>query len=53
MRDPIDAGLLVQPFANASLNTGIGYDLVMTKEASKRPEVDAFVEWLKRITGSH
>ncbi len=52
LRDPIDAGLLVQPFPNCSLSTGIGYDLVMTKKASHRPEVDAFVEWLKRTASS-
>lgn len=52
LRDPFDAGLLVQPFPNCSQSTGIGYDLLMTKEVRSRPEVGAFVEWLKRTTST-
>lgn len=52
LRDPFDAGLLVQPFPDSAQRTGIGYDLVMTKEASDRPEVSAFADWLKEIAGT-
>lgn len=52
LRDPFDAGLLVQPFPNSSQSTGIGYDLVMAAEASARPEVGAFADWLKQTIRS-
>ena len=46
LQDPFDAGLLVQLFPESARSTGIGYDLVTTDQASKRPEVAAFSEWL-------
>lgn len=51
LRDPFDAGLLVRPFPESVLTTGIGYDLVTTPESGKRPEVVAFTEWLTEMTG--
>lgn len=50
LRDPFDAGLLVKPFSKRPLSTGIGYDLVMTAEASDRPEVSAFADWLTQTS---
>lgn len=47
LQDPIEAGLLVQPFTKSAMRTGIGYDLVMTDDARQRPEVTAFADWLK------
>ena len=46
LQDPIDVGLLIPLFPDQSRSTGIGYDLVTTHEARKRPEVAAFSEWL-------
>lgn len=45
VRDAIAAGLLASPFAERA-RTDVGYDLVTTQPAMKRPEVAAFVEWL-------
>lgn len=45
VRDALDAGLLVAPFAERA-RIDAGYDLVTTKEAMARPEVDRFVEWI-------
>ena len=45
VRDALAAGLLVAPFAERA-RTGAGYDLVTTKEAMARPEVDRFVAWI-------
>ncbi len=45
LKEPISAGLLIRPFAE-SVTTDIGYDLVTTREAQTRPEVDAFITWL-------
>ncbi|SHL53041.1 transcriptional regulator, LysR family [Roseovarius marisflavi] len=50
LHDQFDAGLLVLPFANSSTKTGIGYDLVMTKQADDRPEVMAFTDWLRSVS---
>lgn len=50
LREPFDAGLLVAPCPER-LTTDIGYELVVTKENAKRPEVAAFVEWLLEATG--
>ena len=51
LQDPIDAGLLVPLFPESTRSTGIGYDLVTTREASKRPAVAAFSEWLLELAG--
>lgn len=51
LQDPLEAGLLVRPFANSARATGIGYDLVTTPEAAHRPEVAAFTDWLRDIAG--
>ncbi len=45
VRDALDAGLLVAPFAERA-RVDAGYDLVTTKEAMARPEVARFVEWI-------
>lgn len=50
LRDQFEAGLLVMPCQNSSTSTGIGYDLVMTKQASERPEVLAFTDWLRGVS---
>ncbi len=47
----IDAGLLVRPFEHM-VTTDIGYDLVTTKQAHTRPEVKAFVAWIREIAGN-
>ncbi len=49
LKDPLDAGLLVQLFPDSVRSTDIGYDLVTTNEACKRPAVTAFTEWLLGI----
>ncbi|MEM7121971.1 MAG: LysR substrate-binding domain-containing protein [Pseudomonadota bacterium] len=46
LSDSLDAGLLVCPFADSTVETDIGFDVVTTIEATKRPEVCAFVDWL-------
>ena len=51
LKDPTDAGLLIQLFPDSVRSTDIGYDLVTTKEAVKRPAVAAFTEWLMEISG--
>lgn len=45
LRDPIAAGLLTCPFRE-TVTTDIGYDLVTTPHARRKPEVDAFIAWL-------
>ena len=45
LRDTIDAKLLVDPF-DVMLDTNIGYDVVMTQEASERPQVRSFADWI-------
>ncbi len=45
LKDVIDAGLLVQPFAEEVV-TDIGYDVATTEYARQRPEVDVFVSWI-------
>ena len=49
LRDPFDAGLLVQPFSDSARATGIGYDLAMIPQSINRPEVAAFADWLVSI----
>ena len=46
LRDPFDAGLLMQSFPQIARSTGIGYDLVTTPQAAARPQVVAFSDWL-------
>lgn len=45
LRNVIDVGLLVDPFG-VKLDAGIGYDVVMTREASERPHVRSFADWI-------
>lgn len=45
LRGAFAAGLLVAPFEE-SVAAEIGYDLVTTPAALRRPEVDAFVDWM-------
>jgi len=51
LREPIDAGLLVCPFEER-LTTDIGFDLVTTAAAQKRPEVIAFLDWIIETAGA-
>jgi LysR family glycine cleavage system transcriptional activator len=46
VQDALDAGLLVAPFAE-SVRIQEGYEVVATEEALARPEVAAFVAWIK------
>lgn len=46
VRDALDAGLLVAPFAE-SVKVPQGYEVVATAEALERPEVAAFVDWIR------
>ncbi|MEM9331054.1 MAG: LysR substrate-binding domain-containing protein [Pseudomonadota bacterium] len=46
LREPIASGLMVCPFPE-KVTTDIGYDLVTTYAAQKRPEVIAFCDWIK------
>lgn len=46
VQDALDAGLLVAPFAER-IKGRQGYDVVTTKEALARPEVAAFVAWIR------
>lgn len=45
LREPVAAGLLVCPISEV-VHTDIGYDVVTTRQARERPEVDAFIAWL-------
>ncbi len=47
LREPVSAGLLVRPFSE-NVTTDIGYDLVTTPGSVRRPEVEAFMDWLLR-----
>jgi len=46
VQDALDAGLLVAPFAE-HIKSRLGYDVVTTEAALERPEVAAFVEWIR------
>ncbi len=46
VQDALDAGLLVAPFA-VSVRIEQGYEVVATQEALARPEVAAFVAWIR------
>lgn len=46
VQDALDAGLLVAPFAER-IKSRQGYDVVTTPEAMARPEVAAFVDWIR------
>ncbi|MXN17912.1 LysR family transcriptional regulator [Pseudooceanicola sp. GBMRC 2024] len=46
LRDYLASGLLVQPFPDRVV-TDIGYDAVTTPEALARPEVAAFLDWIR------
>ncbi|WP_420860621.1 LysR substrate-binding domain-containing protein [Algirhabdus cladophorae] len=47
--DPLEAGLLVQPFPNYAERPGLGYDLVTTAASLEKPEVMAFKHWMMRV----
>lgn len=47
--DPIEAGLLVQPFPRYTESTGLGYDLVTKADSVEKPEVAAFRNWFLQI----
>jgi LysR family glycine cleavage system transcriptional activator len=49
LRNIIDARLLVDPFG-VTLDAGIGYDAVMTREAYERPQVRSFADWIASET---
>jgi LysR family transcriptional regulator, glycine cleavage system transcriptional activator len=46
VQDALDAGLLVAPFAER-IKSRQGYDVVTTPGALERPEVAAFVDWIR------
>jgi LysR family glycine cleavage system transcriptional activator len=46
VQDALDAGLLVAPFAE-SVKIHEGYEVATTEEALARPEVAAFVAWIR------
>lgn len=46
LRDPVESGLLVAPFAHR-LTTDIGYEIAVTPDAAKRPVVAGFVAWVR------
>ena len=45
-----EAGLLCDPF-NVQVATDIGYDLVTTARAKRRPEVQCFIDWISAEVG--
>ncbi len=45
LHDAFEAGLLQGPFPERVM-TDIGYDLVTTESANRRPEVGAFIDWM-------
>lgn len=45
LREPLEANLLVCPF-DEKADPGIGYDVISTEQARRRPEVIAFIEWI-------
>ncbi|MEM7558588.1 MAG: LysR substrate-binding domain-containing protein [Planctomycetota bacterium] len=51
LEETLGAGLLVSPFQNSVIETDIGFDVVTTAEASRRPGVATFVEWLTGVAG--
>jgi len=46
VQDGLDAGVLVAPLRD-SVKIDLGYDAVTTEEALERPEVAAFVAWIR------
>jgi len=46
VQDALDGGLLCAPFAE-SVKIEQGYEVVATEEALARPEVAAFVAWIR------
>lgn len=52
LMDTIQAGLLVCPIEHSIAETDLGFDLVTTVEAMRRPEVSAFCNWLLDIASS-
>lgn len=53
LQDQIEAGLLVCPFADLRVTTAIGYDVVTTRDASNRADVQAFVHWLLDVASRY
>jgi LysR family transcriptional regulator, glycine cleavage system transcriptional activator len=47
----VDAGLLIDPF-DIKVTTDIGYDLVTTERARRRPEVQSFIRWIATEAGA-
>ena len=45
LKSLLDKSLLIDPF-NMSIKPGFGYDIVCTKEALNREDVNAFVSWM-------
>ena len=39
LKDSMEAGLLICPFADSMVSTDIGYDVMTTRDAAERPEV--------------
>ncbi len=52
LRDVFERGHLVRPFKE-SLQSDIGYDLVTTRPAEKRPEVRAFIAWMREMAAAY
>lgn len=51
LRDVIDSGHLVKPF-DEELHSEIGFDLVTTEKAERRPDVAAFIEWIRGVAST-
>ena len=45
LKEIIDKGLLIDPF-NLSIETDLGYDIVVTKNSYEKNEVKNFIEWI-------
>ena len=52
LMDTLEEGLLVCPFKESIAETDLGFDLVTTVEAKRRPEVSAFCDWLLDIAST-
>jgi LysR family glycine cleavage system transcriptional activator len=46
VRDAIEAGIMVAPFEE-SARTEFGYDLAVPKSTETKPEIAAFIEWIR------
>ena len=52
LRATLASGHLMRPFTE-SVAPGIGYDLVTTTAATRRPEARAFIDWMLETTAMH